>query len=132
MLILSSIKYREKRQKVFLQQQFIIREGEIYREKNQELLTVNMELEYNNSQLAAANRQLEELNTERTEFMSVVAHDLKNPLRGIRHVCSLLLDNINSTVRDIHLQESLGVIARTTERMFALVQKLLVLSKNRI
>jgi ligand-binding sensor domain-containing protein len=132
MLILSSIKYREKRQKVFLQQQFIIREGEIYREKNQELLTVNMELEYNNSQLAAANRQLEELNTERTEFMSVVAHDLKNPLIGIRHVCSLLLDNINSTVRDIHLQESLGVIARTTERMFALVQKLLVLSKNRI
>ncbi len=48
-----------------------------------ETMKVNHELEVANEKLQYTNDQLRKVNNEKNEIMSIVAHDLKNPLTGV-------------------------------------------------
>lgn len=52
------------------------------------------EIQLANTALHEANTTLSALNREKTEFLDVVAHDLKNPLIGVRMTAQMLADRL--------------------------------------
>ncbi|MES2764847.1 MAG: tetratricopeptide repeat protein [Bacteroidota bacterium] len=84
-------------------------QAEIYRLKNVEL--------------AEANEQLVVMSNERKEFISIAAHDLKNPLFAIK----MLVDSTRSSNPHIppHVVEALADIESASGGMLELVQNLL-------
>ena len=64
--------------------------------RNAELTTINQQNEQTRSELLeltrrleAANERLQALNSEKDEFISIVAHDLRNPLNAILGLCQI-------------------------------------------
>ncbi len=95
-----------------------LQEAEIYRLKNIELAKAN-EL------LAEANAALKEANQLKSEFLAIAAHDLKNPLTAIID----FIQNILATVDPNQQQRMLTLIAEFAERMLAIIEKVLEMSK---
>lgn len=89
-------------------------EAEIQRLKNVELKKV---LDVVNK----LNTELEELNEEKNDFMSVAAHDLKNPLQNILSTARI----IKATNPNKELHDFADNIVLQTDRMFSLIRKLL-------
>jgi signal transduction histidine kinase len=52
-------------------------------ERTGKLRSLNNELSSKNQQLLTTNLQLEQLDREKSEYLGIVAHDLKNPLSGV-------------------------------------------------
>ena len=93
------------------------REKELFRVKNVEL-TAALE------EVRRLNDNLTRLNNEKNEVMSIVAHDLKSPLAGMRMVATLLKDHCeNMPVPE--LKTHLGTIVNSTERMLSISSGLL-------
>jgi signal transduction histidine kinase len=55
------------------------------------------EIQLANTALHEANTVLSALNQEKTEFLGVVAHDLKNPLIGVRMAAQMLIDRLQQS-----------------------------------
>jgi signal transduction histidine kinase len=53
------------------------------------------ELRHANQHLHQSNAELKKLNEKKSEFLGIVAHDLKNPLSGIIGLADLIADNFN-------------------------------------
>lgn len=102
--------------------------GFVLSEKNAALVDTNRGLTEQMDTSADANRKLLEANQELDDFTYVVAHDLKEPLRGIETLTAMLLtehaDSLNDTAR-----EYLDFIKRSGVRMHRLVNDLLRLSR---
>jgi signal transduction histidine kinase len=65
-----------------------------------------------------------DLNEEKNHFLAIAAHDLKNPITGIRSLSDYLSqDSISLPESEVHLLGSR--ISQTADRMFKLVQNLL-------
>jgi signal transduction histidine kinase len=64
----------------------------------------------------------ERLNKQKTEILSIAAHDLKNPLASIIGLVQLLRDD---TVAQADKQHAIEVVESTGERMLTLIQNLL-------
>jgi signal transduction histidine kinase len=82
------------------------------------------EIEIMNTQLQEQNQTLVELNNEKDEFLGIAAHDLKNPLNGIRGLAEMLHsydDEIPVAERKRYLES----IIASSERMFGLIKNLL-------
>jgi signal transduction histidine kinase len=75
-------------------------------------------------QLRLQNEELKALNAEKNEFLGIAAHDLKNPLSGIRNLSEMLLYNAEE-LEDTMRKEFLEQILASSERMFELVANLL-------
>ena len=77
-----------------------------------------------NNKLQEKNRYLEDLNEEKNQFLSIAAHDLKNPLTGIRGLAEYLtIAAASLPVSEVRLLSSR--IEQTAARMFQLVKNLL-------
>lgn len=90
-----------------------------------ELLTrvkTHLELKFSRDALRMNNVQLERLNREKSEFMSIAAHDLKNPLATVRWLTELLQ---SGTLPPDKSAETLHNILLAADRMFRLVKNLL-------
>lgn len=87
--------------------------------KNLELL-----VQERTEQLHRQNDELVALNAEKNEFLGIAAHDLKNPLSGIRSLSEMLLYNAEE-LNDTERKEFLEQILASSERMFELVTNLL-------
>lgn len=102
--------------------------GLVLSEKNAVLADTNRGLAKQMDTSADANRKLLEANQELDDFTYVVAHDLKEPLRGIETLTAMLLaehaDSLNDTAG-----EYLNFIKRSGVRMHRLVNDLLRLSR---
>ena len=85
------------------------------------------ELELAAKQLSAANQKLSELNNEKDEFISIVAHDLRNPLNGILGLCQLAEHDDASAPFDS--QSFVTDIQDCGQRMVNLTQCLLDVSR---
>jgi signal transduction histidine kinase len=86
-------------------------------------------LQHKNSQLEAANyeisrqsQHLTELNTEKNEFMGIVAHDLKNPILSIRLLAQLVSENELTTEER---RRFAGTIISSSDQMARIINNLL-------
>jgi len=83
----------------------------------------NQKLREGRQEIGKQNRELSKLNREKDEFMSIAAHDLRNPLSSI----NMAVDLING-VPDIDketLQEYTGIIKISSDRMRNLINSVL-------
>jgi len=64
-------------------------------ERTGKLLSLNTELSSKNQQLINTNLQLEQLDREKSEYLGIVAHDLKNPLSGVLGFAEIISDEVN-------------------------------------
>ncbi|MCB1098114.1 MAG: HAMP domain-containing histidine kinase [Verrucomicrobiae bacterium] len=73
--------------------------------------------------LSEANANLTKLNNEKDEFLSIAAHDLKNPLGVVSGYAQLLRGQSNPSALDI--EEQTSAIIRSSDRMLAIITNLL-------
>jgi signal transduction histidine kinase len=104
-------------------------------QRNIELTQINHEneiqkkkLELTADQLTATNEKLSVLNKEKDEFISIIAHDLRNPLNGILGLCQLAEDDDRDAVQFDH-KSFVADIQDCGERMLELTQSLLDVSR---
>lgn len=98
----------------------ILRQQELLEHQAQEIQVSNTALSERNLELGAANERLTALNTEKDEIMSIVAHDLKNPIAAL------------SGFTDILREEGLAASDRNAilEQLSMLGNRMLELVKN--
>lgn len=124
---------REVNAIILRQQRELEEQSKHIQESNTALATSNMELDIKNEhlyeanqRLESANQRLEALNHEKDELLSIVAHDLKNPLTGIMMSSSTLAQAANLPLERI---AAMGErILQSSERMLNTITKLLSLN----
>ncbi len=101
----------------------ILRQQMIVDEHARAIELADVALRESNHQLSAANERLKELNAEKDEFLSIAAHDLKNPINGIQLSTEFVLseDDMPLATRKHFLEMILG----TSQRMLEIIKKLL-------
>jgi signal transduction histidine kinase len=74
----------------------------IVNERTSKLRLLNDELNEKNQQLLTTNLQLEQLDKEKSNYLGIVAHDLKNPLSGVHGFAEIICDEYsNLTAEEI-------------------------------
>ncbi|MCK5719372.1 MAG: hybrid sensor histidine kinase/response regulator [Thiomargarita sp.] len=104
---------------------FNIIEIESYRqdlEKKVEART--RELQQKNEELVILNKKLILLDEEKSEFLSIAAHDLKNPLASIQSLANLIRAAFNDFPKE-KLIEFAYMIETSSQKMFDLIKSLL-------
>lgn len=94
---------------------------------NHELETARHESEIHRLktiELAEANRQLQDLNRQKSDFLTIASHDLKNPLSNVL-MLSKLLGKEAEHLTAAEVADFASDIQVITERMFKLVKKFL-------
>ncbi|TAE33765.1 MAG: PAS domain-containing sensor histidine kinase [Candidatus Kapaibacterium sp.] len=90
-------------------------------ERTEELIQTNLELAYKNE-------LLERINTEKTEIIGIVAHDLKNPISVIQGLAEVMLSEVSESEspgsNDLRVTIA-NLISDTTDNMLALIRNLL-------
>jgi signal transduction histidine kinase len=79
------------------------------------------------SELAAKNQKLQELDVQKSQFLSFASHDLKSPVNVIKQFASLILDKTYSTPEKI--METAQKIKNNAERAVGLVDDFLDLRR---
>lgn len=102
----------------------ISRQLEIQADQAREIEIANVTLQELNLRLERQNADLIALNTEKNEFLGIAAHDLKNPLNGIRGLAELLLNYGRDLPPEEH-RKILESVINSSERMFELIKNLL-------
>jgi signal transduction histidine kinase len=95
------------------------------REQHQLLEVQSAQIQMFNAMLMEQTVKLEELNAEKSELMHIVAHDLKNPLGGVRSLAELIAEGYITP--DDHASTAAQIVT-ATDRMTALVKNMLGLS----
>jgi signal transduction histidine kinase/DNA-binding response OmpR family regulator len=108
--------------------------GEL-RERQDEVLSVNRELEDTNRGVVALYAELEEradflrrADETKTRFLSNMSHEFRTPLNSIRALTRLLLERSDGPV-NAEQERQLNFIAKATEQLTELVEDLLDLAK---
>jgi signal transduction histidine kinase len=112
--------YEDKRR----QMQEIMEQKHLLEKQSAHIQEVNTQLSFHNTQLDEQNQQLAALNNEKNELMSIVAHDLKNPIGAVRTMAELI-----ATGQVAQAGEVAENIVGTANRMLALVGNLLDLNR---
>lgn len=74
--------------------------------------------------LEKRNRQLEELNQLKNEFMGMAAHDVRNPLASVL-ACAELIESVVDTVPPERIRLLIGQISASARRINAIITNLL-------
>jgi two-component system, sensor histidine kinase and response regulator len=75
-------------------------------------------------ELNEKNEALIQLNQEKNDLLSVVAHDLKNPLAAVQNTTELILSSLDEMPQE-ELREWLSMISSSSHQMFSLINNLL-------
>jgi signal transduction histidine kinase len=86
------------------------------------------ELQIIADRLAISNERLRELDSTKTEFISIASHQLRTPLTSIKGYCSLLLEGSYGKI-DHAVEEILHRIVLSSDRLVNLVENLLSISR---
>jgi len=73
-------------------------------------------------------QQLRNLDQAKSDFVSSVSHELRTPLTSIRGYVEMLIDG-DAGELDAEQQQMLGVVERNADRLLALIEDLLTLSR---
>lgn len=82
-------------------------------------LTEQMEME----------KRLEQLNADKDRFMSIMAHDLRNPMSAISGLAGVILEQLATYPKE-NVESMLRVLAKTAEQTYKLLEDLLLWSKS--
>lgn len=91
--------------------------------ETENLRNKNAELDRLNEDLKDANTRLHKLNIDKTEFMNIAAHDLKNPLLGIKGVAELL--RFDEDLPRDEFDSYLDMIIFSSGNMFQIIKNIL-------
>jgi signal transduction histidine kinase len=80
------------------------------------------------TKLDSANRELQQINEERTKFLSTVSHELKTPLTSIIAFTDILSRNQTGEKKDRNLKQ-LGIVKTNGNHLLELINDLLDYSK---
>lgn len=94
---------------------------------SRQLESQSQELAKTTADLRDANELLRELDTMKSNFMSMVTHELRTPLTSIRAFTEILYDNPDLSEKE--RLEFLGIIQSETERLTRLINNVLDFSK---
>lgn len=101
--------------------------AELKAEMAEDLLKLNKQLEKKSKELESANSSLEEIDKRKTDFLNMVAHDIRTPLTSIRSYSDLLVRYGDSSNKD---QEGYAeIIKKESVRLSNLVNDFLDISK---
>jgi len=92
-------------------------------------VATHLELKVSKDIIEQQNRELRELNASKDKFLSILAHDLKNPIAGIIIVSQLILkmyDSLEDNERLTYMQE----IYSSTQRVLNILEDLLQWSRS--
>lgn len=98
----------------------------IKRKDNQKLQTQYTEINRQKEQIESINKTLVELNEEKNDLISIVAHDLKSPLNQISGMLEII--KLTSTEQSPEQQEYTTKIEQATHRLKKMVSKILDVS----
>jgi signal transduction histidine kinase len=80
-------------------------------------------------QISLLNMQLEKLNSDKDRFISVLAHDLRNPFNTLIGFSDLLVQNIHKYDLD-QIEFKTKIIHKTAKQTFQLLNELLIWAKS--
>ncbi|MFN3781319.1 MAG: ATP-binding protein, partial [Candidatus Kapaibacteriota bacterium] len=101
-----------------------------YLEKVQkELIHQKYELERVNTELSAKNRELAELNATKDRFFSIIAHDLKNPIYGIKNLSDEFLLSFDELKLE-EMREFVFAINSSSTKLMDLIENLLLWART--
>ncbi|MBU2506973.1 MAG: HAMP domain-containing protein [Bacteroidetes bacterium] len=81
------------------------------------------ELHKSNEDLKDAYMRVLDLNNEKNEFLSIAAHDLKNPIGTVKGYAEFILDK--NDLKEEEIREYSNIIIQTSERMLNIISGLL-------
>jgi len=81
--------------------------------------------------LKESEKQLKELNADKDLFMSILAHDLRNPFNALLGFSDLLLRNFHKYDSQ-KIEQQLNIMNLTVRRTFELLEDLLIWSKTQL
>ncbi len=113
---------QERTQELYEANKEIQRQMEILAHQAQEIEYSNVELHDKNEQLSTLNSEMDAASRFKTEILSIVAHDLKNPLGAVITFADLALHDVAA---NSPAQELLQRIAHSASYMFSLTTQLL-------
>ncbi len=97
-------------------------------ERTSQLAAASEELRRRNHELEDANEQLKELDKLKSDFVSMVSHELRAPLTNINGSLELLLEG-DAACFDRHHREMLLIVREQSSRLTRLVQGILNVSR---
>ncbi len=88
----------------------------------------SLDLQQSNTQLQAANAELQEINRLKSQFVSMVSHEFRNPLMTISGYLQLL-ESPNDSIPSAKKQEFFQHIHASVKRLTTLVDDILVIGR---
>jgi PAS domain S-box-containing protein len=97
------------------------------RERTRKLELARHELEMRNAELHRAYQELQALDRLKSDFVSMVSHELRSPLTNITGAIELMLEE--EELSDEYIRKMLGVMGEQSERLIRLVKGVLDISR---
>ncbi|MEN8137500.1 MAG: HAMP domain-containing sensor histidine kinase [Bacteroidota bacterium] len=117
--------YWRRREKLLQKHGELIKELQL---KERKLNELNILQEDKNLRLEASQEKLEKVNFTNNKLLSIMAHDVKGPLKFMVNLASLMKSNYEILSKD-ERQENLEIISTTGNKVFDLVQNMLQWTK---
>ncbi len=93
-------------------------------QKNQELIDTNKKLTELHKEMARKNLQLQKLNEDKNKFLSMAAHDIRNPVGLILSYSQLILEDYADGLNE-EVKEFIGIIRKSADFVLKLLTDLL-------
>jgi signal transduction histidine kinase/ligand-binding sensor domain-containing protein len=97
------------------------------REQKEKLIHANHNISLQKEEIQASNKKLQDLNREKSNIISIVAHDLKNPLTSALTMATILKSESKNLNED--QQHCLEIIEKSVNRMNDMISRLLDIKK---
>lgn len=97
-------------------------------ERTSQLAAATEELRRRNAELEHANQELHKLDELKSDFVSMVSHELRAPLTNINGSLELLLEGDSGSMNPDH-REMLQIVSEQSQRLTRLVQGILNVSR---
>lgn len=101
------------------------------RKANEQLQHLNNKITIQNQKLEILNNELEKSNREKDKILSIIAHELRNPLYWFQNLAEVLSKKYNTMAPD-KIQKSLNSLDESAKNAFHLMDNLLNWSRSRL
>ncbi len=83
-----------------------------------------LELEKTNDKLRLSAKSLEQLNSTKNRFFSIIAHDLKNPFNSLLGFSEMITSNFNQLSEE-EIREYISILHQSSQNLYKLLENLL-------